>query len=179
MPEIRLSPDGDLAQRWDPDMVWQLVGGTHDGEVIPEEHMTGWVLLVPAELERFRLPLAEDPMSELDRRVLEAWRDAEALEVELGDRHDERVVRARMYAMGQSVAAATVGRPVEVWASPERRPLVEAWAKDHATLRDRLEVLAKRMDLDAETGEYRGGTYATEVLKDAARRVRRELEGRL
>lgn len=126
---------------------------------------------------RIKLPLAEDPMSELDRQVLEAWRNAEELEAEPGmDRYNEEVVRARMYAMGLSVAASTVGRPEAVWASPERRELVRAWTEEHQSLRDRLEMLATQLESDARTGEYRGGSYAGAVLVDVAQRIRLALK---
>lgn len=50
----------------------------------------------------------------LDHRVLRGWAEA----------GDDPVGRG--YAMGLSVAAAAVGRPDEVWASPERRGNVKA-----------------------------------------------------
>jgi len=124
----------------------------------------------------FRLPLSDDPMATLDRRVLDAWAEAEELGRDVGDQHAEQVVRARMYAMGLSIAAAAVGRPESVWASPERREAVRAWAKDRATLRDRLTGLAADLDADAASGMYAGGGYAREVLTDVARRMRALLE---
>lgn len=46
-------------------------------------------------------------------------------------------------------------------------------ALDLADTRTRaLETLVERLNQDAETGEYRGGSYAREVLVDVSRRVR-------
>jgi len=63
-------------------------------------------------------PLTESPtveqLADLDDQVIEAWAEA-------GD--DEA---SRRYAAGLSAAAAAVGRPAEVWASPERDEAVAA-----------------------------------------------------
>jgi hypothetical protein len=43
-----MSPSGEVVTRWDPDMPWQLVGGTNDGDTVPEGEVEGWTELVPA-----------------------------------------------------------------------------------------------------------------------------------
>lgn len=75
----------------------------------------------------------------LDRRVLEAWAEA-------GDDP-----RGRGYAMGLSIAAAAVGRPVEVWASPERRENVQAEVE---RLRDQRSAVERIRDLHTPFGIY-------------------------
>lgn len=46
-PEIRMNPlSGEIAQRWSAGFGWELVGGTHDGEVLEAAEVESWTPLV-------------------------------------------------------------------------------------------------------------------------------------